>query len=223
MADLDRQVAALDKPKANAAQAQGADREHEREMLRVMQVAGTPLPPREIAQPARHGAEDRVPLARRREASRLRRAGRRGALPRRGGGADPLAILAPPTVVILTFGTRCNSRSPYAARRLNLRKKADVIIVRPVRQKLRRRRTAQTFARDARVESTSYFWNSTRGDGKVPGMGREATRNDTWRRKLPQPGGCVQKVSEMLAARSRKPFGRPLFRRCSSQVTGGSK
>jgi predicted Rossmann fold nucleotide-binding protein DprA/Smf involved in DNA uptake len=50
LADLDRQVAALDKPKANAAQAQGADRQHEREMLRVMQVAGTPLPPREIAQ-----------------------------------------------------------------------------------------------------------------------------------------------------------------------------
>jgi DNA-binding MarR family transcriptional regulator len=50
MADLDRQVATLDKPKANAAQAQGADREHEREMLRVMQAAGAPLPPREIAQ-----------------------------------------------------------------------------------------------------------------------------------------------------------------------------
>lgn len=133
-------------------------------------------------------------------------------------------ILGPPTVVILTFWTRRNARGPYAARRLNLRKKADVIIVDPVRRKLRRRRTAQTLAHDPRVESTSYFWNSTRGDGKVPRMGREATRNDTWRRKRPQKGGCVQKASKMLVvARSRKPYGRPFFRRCSGQVTGGSK
>ena len=50
LADLDRQVAALDRDKPKSGAAQGADREHEREMLRVMQAAGAPLPPREIAQ-----------------------------------------------------------------------------------------------------------------------------------------------------------------------------
>jgi predicted Rossmann fold nucleotide-binding protein DprA/Smf involved in DNA uptake len=50
LADLDRQVAALDRDKPKSGATQGADREHEREMLLVMQAAGTPLPPREIAQ-----------------------------------------------------------------------------------------------------------------------------------------------------------------------------
>lgn len=54
-AELDRQIAALERPRprpaTSATPAAGhASREHEREMLRVMQAAGTPLPPREIAQ-----------------------------------------------------------------------------------------------------------------------------------------------------------------------------
>lgn len=58
--------------------AQGADREHEREMLRVMQAAGTPLPPREVAQ--RLGAEPKT-------VSRwLVAARRRGFVERVGGG-----------------------------------------------------------------------------------------------------------------------------------------
>jgi len=52
-AELDRQIErARPRPSTTSAtQVAGrADRAHEREMLRVMQAAGTPLPPREIAQ-----------------------------------------------------------------------------------------------------------------------------------------------------------------------------
>ena len=52
-AELDRQIERA-KPRFSTTSAPTtagrADREHEREMLRVMQQAGTPLPPREIAQ-----------------------------------------------------------------------------------------------------------------------------------------------------------------------------
>ncbi len=75
MADLDRQIAALDKPKANTAK--GVGRESEREMLRVMQAAEGPLPPREIAQ--RLGAQPKT-------VSRwLAAASRRGFVERVGG------------------------------------------------------------------------------------------------------------------------------------------
>jgi DNA-binding transcriptional ArsR family regulator len=50
LADLDRQIRALERAKPIPHAQQGADREHERALLHAMQVAGTPLPPREIAQ-----------------------------------------------------------------------------------------------------------------------------------------------------------------------------
>ncbi len=50
LADLDRQIKAQERARPVSHATQLAGREHEREMLRVMQAAGTPLPPREIAQ-----------------------------------------------------------------------------------------------------------------------------------------------------------------------------
>ena len=50
LADLDRQIKALERARPVSHATQLAGREHEREMLRVMQAAGAPLPPREIAQ-----------------------------------------------------------------------------------------------------------------------------------------------------------------------------
>ena len=49
-ADFDRQIKALERARPMSHATQLAGREHERAMLRVMQAAGTPLPPREIAQ-----------------------------------------------------------------------------------------------------------------------------------------------------------------------------
>jgi predicted Rossmann fold nucleotide-binding protein DprA/Smf involved in DNA uptake len=48
-ADLDRQIKALERSRPVCHAPQNAGPEHERAMLRVMQAAGTPLPPREIA------------------------------------------------------------------------------------------------------------------------------------------------------------------------------
>ena len=48
LADLDRQIRALERAKP-VSHAQHAGREHEQALLRAMQAAGTPLPPREIA------------------------------------------------------------------------------------------------------------------------------------------------------------------------------
>lgn len=52
LADLDRQIRAQERarPVSHATQLAGREHEREREMLRVMQAAGAPLPPREIAQ-----------------------------------------------------------------------------------------------------------------------------------------------------------------------------
>lgn len=50
LADLDRQIKALKCARPVSHVTQLAGREHERALLRVMQAAGTPLPPREIAQ-----------------------------------------------------------------------------------------------------------------------------------------------------------------------------
>lgn len=50
LADLDRQIQALERSKPVSHTTQLAGHEHERALLRVMQAAGTPLPPREIAQ-----------------------------------------------------------------------------------------------------------------------------------------------------------------------------
>jgi predicted Rossmann fold nucleotide-binding protein DprA/Smf involved in DNA uptake len=50
LADLDRQIKTLERARPVSHATQLAGREHEREMLRVMQAAGAPLPPREIAQ-----------------------------------------------------------------------------------------------------------------------------------------------------------------------------
>lgn len=49
LADLDRQIKALERARPVSHVTQLAGREHERALLRVMQAAGTPLPPREIA------------------------------------------------------------------------------------------------------------------------------------------------------------------------------
>jgi predicted Rossmann fold nucleotide-binding protein DprA/Smf involved in DNA uptake len=51
LADLDRQIQALERarPVSHTTQLAGHEHEHERALLRVMQAAGTPLPPREIA------------------------------------------------------------------------------------------------------------------------------------------------------------------------------
>jgi hypothetical protein len=49
-AELDRRIAALGRAKPRSGAAPAAGREHEWAMLRVMQAADTPLPPREIAQ-----------------------------------------------------------------------------------------------------------------------------------------------------------------------------
>jgi DNA-binding MarR family transcriptional regulator len=49
LADLDRQIKTLERARLVPRAARLAGREHERELLRVMQAAGAPLPPREIA------------------------------------------------------------------------------------------------------------------------------------------------------------------------------
>jgi predicted Rossmann fold nucleotide-binding protein DprA/Smf involved in DNA uptake len=49
LADLDRQIKALERARPVSHATQLAGYEHERALLRVMQAAGTPLPPREIA------------------------------------------------------------------------------------------------------------------------------------------------------------------------------
>jgi predicted Rossmann fold nucleotide-binding protein DprA/Smf involved in DNA uptake len=91
LADLDRQVAALDRdrPKSSAAQGAGANREHERAMLRVMQAAGTPLPPREIAQ--RLGAAPKT-------VSRWLAAAHRRGFVERAGGARYRVVAEVPTL-----------------------------------------------------------------------------------------------------------------------------
>lgn len=50
LADLNRQIKALERARPVSRVTKLAGREHERALLRVMQAAGTPLPPREIAQ-----------------------------------------------------------------------------------------------------------------------------------------------------------------------------
>ena len=50
IAELDRQIAALERARPRPGAAPMINRDQERELLRVMQAAGTPLPPREIAQ-----------------------------------------------------------------------------------------------------------------------------------------------------------------------------
>jgi DNA-binding MarR family transcriptional regulator len=50
LTDLDRQIKEEKRKKPVSHVTQIAGREHERALLRVMQAAGTPLPPREIAQ-----------------------------------------------------------------------------------------------------------------------------------------------------------------------------
>jgi DNA-binding MarR family transcriptional regulator len=51
LAELDRQIAAQERARLRPAQSSTASaREQEQALLRVMQEAGTPLPPREIAQ-----------------------------------------------------------------------------------------------------------------------------------------------------------------------------
>lgn len=88
LADLDRQVAALDrdKPKSNAVQGDG--REHERAMLQVMQAAGSPLPPREIA--------SRLNMPPKTVCRWLAAANRRGFVERVGGARYAVAKEVPP-------------------------------------------------------------------------------------------------------------------------------
>jgi predicted Rossmann fold nucleotide-binding protein DprA/Smf involved in DNA uptake len=53
LADLDRQIRALERVRP-VSRTQRDGREHERTLLRAMQAAATPLPPREIAQRLGH-------------------------------------------------------------------------------------------------------------------------------------------------------------------------
>jgi predicted Rossmann fold nucleotide-binding protein DprA/Smf involved in DNA uptake len=50
IADLDRQIAAIERAKPRPPSATPSARDSEQALLRVMQEAGAPLPPREIAQ-----------------------------------------------------------------------------------------------------------------------------------------------------------------------------
>lgn len=50
LADLDRRIRELERSRPVPHETRHAGREHTRAMLRVMQAAGAPLPPREIAQ-----------------------------------------------------------------------------------------------------------------------------------------------------------------------------
>lgn len=50
LADLDRQIKTLEQARPAARSTTQGSNEHERSLLRLLQEAGTPLPPRELAQ-----------------------------------------------------------------------------------------------------------------------------------------------------------------------------
>ena len=81
LADLDRQIRELDRARLAAHTTRDAGNEHTIALLKVLQQAPEPLPPREIASRLGSSRSGRVAMACRGEAPGLRRARRRCALP----------------------------------------------------------------------------------------------------------------------------------------------